>query len=218
MKKNITKSKVDNRPTLIAFILDKSGSMNACKNETISGFNGYIKELKEKDKGETRFTFVQFDSISIDTLYNCSKLDEVLPLTDKTFVPRGNTPLYDAIGKTVREVEKLNDKYKILVVTETDGEENSSSDWKLDSIKSLIKEKEDKDKWTFAHIGVGINGWAAVKAYSAGTQSVANFMAITPDQTKRAYKGFAGATLRYTTSNSADVVTDFWAKPDKKDE
>ena len=34
--------KARNKLTLVAFLLDRTGSMAACKDETIKGFNGYI--------------------------------------------------------------------------------------------------------------------------------------------------------------------------------
>ncbi len=204
-------TKKNNKPTLVCFLLDRSGSMASCKDETISGFNAYIKELKTKDKN-TIFTLTQFDSIGVDVIYDAVPLNKVKELS---FEPRGNTPLYDAIGKTIRATEKLEDKYKILLVTLTDGVENASSDWNLESVKNLIKEKEDKNKWTFAHIGVGLNGWNQMHTLSIGTQSAYNVLNIDPKDTKKAYRQFATSTVSYMSNNNGSTVqTDFWQSKD----
>ncbi len=51
--------------THIAVLLDRSGSMGVVKDETISGFNYFLKEQKAAGDNAT-FTLVQFDSESTD--------------------------------------------------------------------------------------------------------------------------------------------------------
>ena len=49
----------------------------------------------------------------------------------QTYRPNGNTALLDAIGNTVQTINT--DGFdKIITVIMTDGEENSSREWKLD--------------------------------------------------------------------------------------
>jgi hypothetical protein len=70
--------------TIVSFLLDRTGSMAAIKDETISGFNTYLDTL-ERDAGDLiAFTLLQFDSQSIDTLYAGAKLSEVRRLTPET--------------------------------------------------------------------------------------------------------------------------------------
>lgn len=201
-KKKTTKVQTENKPTLVAFLLDRTGSMDACKTETIKGFNSYIEELRAKDKkGEMRFTLTQFDSEAVDIIHDAVPLKEVRALTDETFTPRAFTPLYDAIGKTIRATEaKATGKYKVLFVTLTDGQENASTEWNSDSIKVLIKKKEDEAHWTFAYIGMGIVGWAATTVIAAGTSGASNVLRTTYGKTGQAYARFAGATVAYACS------------------
>ena len=197
--KRTTKSKTTTKPTLVAFLLDRSGSMETCRAETISGFNGYLDELNKK-KNTLRFTLTQFDSISVDLLYDAVLLKDVDKLTTKTYVPRGNTPLYDAMGVTIRATEKkAGEKYDVLFVVLTDGLENASSDWDQAKINQLIKDKE-KETWTFAYIGVGPHGWAASNTISAGTISAHNVMrsSADPKARKRDFTNFAKVTACYT--------------------
>lgn len=196
-RKSKSKTSTGSRPTLVAFLLDRSGSMASCQQETISGFNGYLDGLK----GDMKFTLTQFDSQGIDIIHDAVPIKEVKKLTSSTYVPRGGTPLYDAIGKTVRATEEKAKGHNVLFVTLTDGEENSSSEWNKDTIQKLIKEMEGKG-WTFAHIGVGMDGFSATQSYSAGTQSASNVMHSAQNDSKGRFSGLARATMLYCTSST----------------
>jgi hypothetical protein len=47
--------------TDITVVLDRSGSMEACRKEAEGGLNSFVREQK-KEKGDARFTLVQFDT------------------------------------------------------------------------------------------------------------------------------------------------------------
>ncbi len=212
------KAKTENKPTLVAFLLDRTGSMSVCKLETIKGFNGYIKELRNKNNGDMRFTLTQFDTIGIDLIHDAVPLKAVADLTDKTYEPRASTPLYDAIGKTIRETEKkAGAKYKVLFVTLTDGEENASSEWTCEGVKALIKEKEDKDHWTFAYIGVGLQGFAASASIAKGTRSASNVLRTTHANAPKDYVKLARVTTAYacSTGNVQCSAKNLWVDTTK---
>jgi len=225
MKRNMkTKTKprkeARNKPTLVAFLLDRTGSMAACKDETIKGFNGYIDELRKNKNGEMLFTLTQFDSIAVDIIHDAEPLEKVRKLNNDTYEPRANTPLYDAIGKTIRATEQsAGSKYKVLFVTLTDGQENASSEWNEKTIKELIKEKESKNHWTFVHIGVGANGWDAAHRISVGTRSAANVLNINIADTGETYSRMACMTRGFSAdlSNVAESATNLWKGPQTKD-
>jgi uncharacterized protein YegL len=212
--KNKTKSNKDaNKPTLVAFLLDRTGSMASCKDETIKGFNGYIDSLKDKKAEQIVFTLTQFDSIAVDIIHDAVPLNRVQKLNEETYQPRANTPLYDAIGKTIRATEQsAGDKYKVLFVTLTDGQENASSEWNEKTVKDLIKEKESEDHWTFAHIGVGANGWEAARRISVGTLSSSNVLNIDPKDTGKTYRRMSAMTMSYCadTSNVSRSAQNLW--------
>lgn len=217
MKKKKNKYKnneTQNQPTLVAFLLDRTGSMSSCKEETIKGFNGYLAELRKKSGDDMRFTLTQFDTVSIDIVHDGVPLDEVDELSNKNYEPRGGTPLYDAMGKTIRATSKsAGDKCKVLFVTLTDGEENSSSEWNSESIKKLIKEMESDKHWTFAYIGMGLNGWQATKTLSVGTMSASNVLRTSGKNAGMAYRHLAGQTVCYAASAASgqSVCQDFFA-------
>jgi Mg-chelatase subunit ChlD len=195
---------VDNKPTLVVFLLDRSGSMQNCKQETIGGFNGYLEELSKDADKDMRFTMSQFDTVGHDRMCDFAKLGDVKKLDDKSFQPRGGTPLYDAIGKSINDAAKqAGSKYKVLFVTLTDGQENSSSEFNLDTARALIKEKEDKDHWTFAYIGMGLEGFEATSHLSKGTKSASNIMRSSKAHAPVAYASFAVKTKQYAKSARA---------------
>ena len=147
---------------LITFVLDESSSMMSRKAPTISGFNEWMAEM-EKFPGEILFTMIKFNTDKHELIYKQAMLgvDEIR-LNDANYRPASSTPLYDAIGRAIRETEdalsKRTDSPSVTFVILTDGEENSSVEWKLETIKQLIEEKE-KDGWTFTYMGVTQDAW-----------------------------------------------------------
>lgn len=212
-QKSAPRKEVKNKPTLVAFLLDRSGSMENCKQETIKGFNGYIDTLRDKKAESVVLTLTQFDTIGIDILHDAVSLKSVAKLNDESYEPRGGTPLYDAMGQTIRATEKsAGSKFKVLFVTLTDGQENSSAEWNEQTIKSLIRQKEENDHWTFVHIGVGANGWDAVQRVAVGTRSFSNVLKIDPKDTKKTYARMGQMTANYMcdTSNLTRSATNVW--------
>lgn len=148
--------------TQVCFLLDETQSMQARKQETMQGFNGYVKEL-QKDKGdEVLFTLTTFNKGGIKTPYKSVPVKDVKPLDNENYNPQNWTPLYDAIGQTLTDFEKTVSKDDlVLFIILTDGEENSSIEFKnkLSDIKDMIQKRE-KDGWKFTFLGVGIDAFA----------------------------------------------------------
>lgn len=144
--------------TDISIVLDRSGSMAAIKNDTIGGFNTFIAAQQKVD-GEGWLTMVQFDT-EYEFIHNAVPLGAVPPLDDTTFVPRGATALLDAVGRTIEYVgarigkmQKTHRPDQVLFVIITDGEENSSREFKLEQIHKMISQRQEKEEWQFVFIG-----------------------------------------------------------------
>jgi Mg-chelatase subunit ChlD len=142
------------------FILDRSGSMQMCRDDTIGGFNSLVND--QKSLGGT-MTLVQFDHEYLVS-YESTPVNDVLPLNNETFQPRGSTALLDAIGKTLKLYA---DKPVATVVILTDGQENASTEYTKAHIKDLIDQKT-KDGWTFMYIGANQDAFA-----EAGSMGIA---------------------------------------------
>ena len=172
---------------LVNVLLDESGSMGLCKETTISGINEYIQSLQATQKregGEMLFSLTKFSSEKTDLMYIVRPINSIEKLTDKTYMPNGGTPLYDALGQTikkvVKELEGRVNKPKVLILIMTDGEENSSKEYTKEKIVEMIKEKE-KDKWTFVYLGANQDSWSNAQQIGLSKGNVANCSYATKD-------------------------------------
>ncbi len=209
--------------TLITLLLDRSGSMASIKDDTIGGFNAYVDTLKAADAGDIDFTFLQFDSNSIDKICIAVPLSHAPRLDERNYVPGASTPLIDAAYKTIKAVEKALDgrpaDSKIIVCIQTDGQENCSTEHTWHDLNLLIKEKTAAG-WQFNFMGTGIDayaqgaqmGIAADNTISTGrdSQSVrASFAANAKNAAE--YARGARADMSYTRaqrSQSGDAYAD----------
>lgn len=210
-----SKTKADKakiKPTRVVILLDRTGSMETVKKETITGFNTYLDGLKDA-KGKVSVTVVQFDSQSIDKLCDGATVKDAPRLNDKNYEPRAWTPLYDALGKTLQSTKESSNGEKVLFVTLTDGQENASLEWNDRKVKELMKEREEKDEWTFAYIGIGPEGWASMAAISSGLRSHSNVMNITQDAkgVSKSYRALGRATAMYAASSGSGQTANFFS-------
>ncbi|MEM9996193.1 MAG: hypothetical protein AAF809_00710 [Bacteroidota bacterium] len=151
--------------TELVCILDRSGSMESIRADAIGGFNAFLGEQK-KLNGEARLTLVLFDH-EYDRRLDAAPLAEVEPLTEATFVPRGNTALLDAVGRTIDDVgarlartPEAERPGSILVCILTDGMENASSDYTRDRVKSMIEHQQEKYGWEFQFLAANQDAFA----------------------------------------------------------
>lgn len=159
--------KKKNGSMAIGFCLDESGSMSACYQATISGFNEYVDDLRKQ--GKTVLSVTKFSSQMGETyrpLCEAVSVKDAPKLNTENFRPGGGTPLFDAIGHTVNRLEKQTKGEKhdsVLFVIQTDGEENQSREFTREMIVDLIKRKE-KDGWKFIYLGADQDAMTAERA------------------------------------------------------
>lgn len=145
--------------TDINIVLDRSGSMDSIKDDTIEGVNTFLADQKALP-GEATFTLAQFDH-EYETIYEAEKLSSVKPLDGTTFVPRGRTALLDAIGRTINATGKrLADlpeherPEKVIFVIVTDGQENDSKEFRdRTKINEMITHQRESYAWEFVFLG-----------------------------------------------------------------
>ncbi|HQW23640.1 MAG TPA: VWA domain-containing protein [Bacteroidia bacterium] len=151
-----------NRKTYYLMILDRSGSMSDCIQETISGFNEQIQminDLQRRNSDQEFYISLTTFNHQIEHNFREVKVEHVKQLTTNTYIPDGGTALLDAIGEGVinlkasRGHEFDNDEATAVVVILTDGHENSSRIFKLDAIRMMIRELEATNNWTFSFMG-----------------------------------------------------------------
>lgn len=167
----------DTKPKLfVAIVMDESGSMQDCKAATVSGFNEFIQEQKKNTEGIVLVTLTKF-STECNTVYTAQSVEEVPELNEDTYCPGGGTALYDAIGLSIKALEEDLARETItpgvVFVVITDGYNNSSNEYKAETIKSLIAEREKKGNWTFVFLGADIDAAAGKDIGFANTHSYA---------------------------------------------
>lgn len=168
-----------NNLTHITVILDRSGSMQSIKSDIIGGFNTFLKQQKEVP-GKATLTLVQFDTGNpYEVIHNYRPLQEIPELNDRTFVPRGGTPLLDCLGRGINDlsehINKLtNDQKpdKVFFIIITDGQENSSREFKKSDIVKLIDEKKNKDNWEFLFLSADLDAIGDARLYGINQTNV----------------------------------------------
>lgn len=158
----------------LIFLLDRSGSMETCCDDTIGGFNSFVKDQAALGG---KLTLIQFDHEYLMS-YENKPLGEVEPLTTTTFKPRGSTALLDAIGRAIKEC-KTESIPTIIILT--DGQENSSRTYTKAHIKDLIFERQ-KEGWTFMYLGANQDAFAEAGSIGIDPAGTMNFdVNKTPD-------------------------------------
>jgi len=205
--------------TVVSFILDNTGSMESIKDATISGFNEYIKGLKKQGNNLT-LTLTTFNSEKIETPYVKAKLSEVKELTGETYQPDNLTPLYDAVCRTVKNLEKeIKKDEAVIVAIMTDGLENNSKEYTQVQMREIIKRLEKKGNWTFAYLGANQDSYAVAQQYGIKIGNIKNWEA-TPQGASVAMNAMSIDTASFAASNSRGVAntSNFFSGTDDKED
>ena len=138
-------------------IVDESGSMSIIRKQAFAGMNETLQTVRQMQKKypeqEQKVTLVTFDTSHTNWHYDNTTASRIKDLSWKAYCPGGGTPLYDAMGKAISKVNaQIEEGDNVLVTVITDGEENSSVEWTLKMIRTMI-EKLKKQNWTFTLIG-----------------------------------------------------------------
>ncbi len=145
-------------------ILDESGSMEMIKGATINGFHELARKIislsVESPNQEHLISLSSFNGHGIKERLLAQPIVELVTINEQNYKPDGNTPMYDAICKSVirlkRELYGL-DNYGVLVTIITDGLENSSQEFSRKETKLLIEDMSKDSRWGFGLIGANID-------------------------------------------------------------
>ena len=183
MKKNLTE---------LVFILDRSGSMRGLESDTVGGYNALL-DKQRKEAGEAIVTTVLFDD-GYELLHDRIPLTGIADITTKEYYVRGCTALLDAVGRTITKVENAQAHTlesqrpeKTLFVITTDGLENSSKEYRLDTVKTMIARCREKG-WEFLFLGANMD---AVKTAGA--------MGIAPERSVNYHADSAGTAATFAS-------------------
>jgi hypothetical protein len=146
-------------------ILDMTGSMASRTSDTIGSFNKFVAEQKEIP-GECKLSVIFFNDAEYKKWQDAVDLARMPELTNTDYRPNNNTPLYDAIGRTINEMGKRladmaekNRPERMLVMIMTDGMENASKEFTFPQIAEMIKHQREKYSWEFIFLGADLDSF-----------------------------------------------------------
>ena len=171
----------------IRIVLDRSGSMQGSQEITIQALNTYLKNLKKENSINASLTLSTFDSISIDIPISRVSVKKLKSFPKDLLRPRGGTPLFDAIGLAIHDLENIDestDENKVLVIV-TDGFENASKEYTFENISSKIKEKEEAG-WLIIYLGADHDAFKQSNSLNFDRERSMRYSKIDSEDTFRA--------------------------------
>lgn len=202
-----------NNKTYYHLIIDQSGSMSNCVNETISGFNEQLQMIRDMQRVHTSqqilvslTTFNHFVQHPI----SCTVPDQVQPLSTQTYVPNGSTALYDAIGESVMSLkaragnEFENDQASAVIIILTDGYENASRLFSIKNVRNMIRELETTGKWTFSFLGADMAAIDHAENLNIRRENAASYSKADSD---KAFHAMSKSINLYMNEKSAGKIS-----------
>jgi hypothetical protein len=173
-------------------------------DDIIGGYNNYLQSLEDDAEVRYRITSVLFSG----GVFSAEPFDEALCIGSKpkdaprldadNYIPGGGTALLDAIGHTITRFEaqvKLGKEDRVLLVVQTDGQENSSREYTREAISKMITDREATKQWSAIFMGAGPDTWA-----QAGGMGFSSSLAYTNDSkgVAASYTGLAQTSRAYS--------------------
>lgn len=189
--------------THIAILLDRSGSMSRIASDMEGGLKTFLNEQKLVP-GDLTISLTQFD----DKYTPIFVRRDVNNIEDIKIVPRGSTALIDSAVRMIKDVDENlkslpeeEKPEKVLFLIITDGEENSSTNFKLSDLKELIAKQETEQNWTFVYIGANQDAFLNASSYGISTDFALNYEANTAG-VNTMYSSVSEATTSFRTTTS----------------
>lgn len=200
--------------TDITVLLDRSGSMYKIKSDMEGAFDKFVEGHQVNPS--TRLTLVQFNSQDHNqVIYEDCPIRQVGKLG---LDPLGGTPLIDALAKLIdrtgerfamkRESERPD---QVLFVIITDGEENSSQQYKRSDVLERVRRQTDQYKWQFVYLGANQDALREAKSYGINPNLVLDYMADAK-HTGETWRSLTTNTVAYANASggargmSADLL------------
>jgi len=195
------------KTTFVSFLLDETGSMESIKDDTIGGFNEYVSTLRTSG-ADILFSLVSFNSSRTEKRYVAEPIADVAPLAAGDYRPHASTPLIDACVKIIKAtdeaVARRADEPNVVIVIQTDGQENVSVEYDRRDLAALVKEKEAAG-WEFVFLGAGMDAFDA--AMAAGMALRADrVLSYGRDRSAEAFAGMAMHVSDFAARGSSTAL------------
>lgn len=195
-------------------LLDRTGSMESIRDDTIGGFNAFLED-QQKLPGLATMTFVQFDGQDpYEVLSRFTPIALIPKLSRQSFIPRANTPLLDAMGRAMVDLETSlgamaaeQKPAKVVMVVITDGKENASREFRKPDIAKMIAHHQTRDGWQFVYLSADFDAMDDAQAYGIKAGSAMHF-SKTQHGTREAFSSVSSKIADYRSDRSDQVVFD----------
>jgi uncharacterized protein YegL len=144
----------DSTYTAIQVVMDRSGSMYAIQGDAEGALRSFIKD-QGAEPGKATIRLVEFDTV-YDLVYPSTDIHDA---PNYHLSPRGGTALNDAIGRTIvdfgNELAAMDEDQRpghVIFVIITDGLENSSKEFNIQTVKSLVEAQQQQWNWNFVFL------------------------------------------------------------------
>lgn len=196
--------------TQLVFIIDRSGSMGGLERDTVGGFNSVLRQNRELP-GECLVTTILF-STDVTVLHDAVPLQQVKDMTMHDYVPGGCTALLDAMGNAINRMLWQEEPGRVQFVIITDGEENSSREYSLEKIRSMVTRLTQQNHWDFLFLGANMDAISTAGRMGIAPSRAVDAFADT-ESTVLQYKAVTCANLAFRKGDDLDeAVSADWKK------
>ena len=152
--------------TIYHILVDKSGSMSDCIDQTINGFNEQIAKIREMElefpEQQMTIGLTTFNT-RVSHLYYMKPVEHAYKMDERNYQPDGSTAMLDAMAETMAALSQLQQQSNeqipttVVMVILTDGYENASRRYTLKNVKEMVEEREASGTWTFSFLGATLD-------------------------------------------------------------
>lgn len=205
----MTKKKKTNRKKMTnLIIIDASTSMSDKVDEVKGGLKLLFKQIKEdaaKDEMDISTIVLDFSSPGdFNVLINSKDADDLKDSVADDYKVRGMTALYDAIGRGFNMIKGKPDGVFVNILT--DGQENSSQEFKHSDVEKLIKEGREKN-WAITFMGTTEGALTQAKSLGISGQNVRKFDNSAKGVQRSMKMSMESRTMYYSNVMSDNHVT-----------
>lgn len=193
----------------VHLILDATGSMEAARQSTVGAVNEFLTGLKADPKTKkARFNLYLFNSALKPFVQQIrdKKLYKTQQLKAKEYKCQGMTPLNDAIGKVVSQLDEDANHHVVIL---TDGWENNSQEYSKADVKALIDNLRKKGHMV-TFLGADMDAFAEAQHYGVGRGQTVSLSKGSIGQTMEILRD---KTVAYASSGDA---TQSWSDDERK--
>jgi uncharacterized protein YegL len=195
--------------------------MGGLESDTIGGFNSMLAK-QQSEPGEARITTVLFDH-QYEILHDRLDIRAVNPITEKEYFVRGNTALFDAVGRTIHKIGSAQRHSKpdfradkVIFVITTDGIENASREYTCEKVRSQIEKQKSKYGWEFIFLGANIDSAEFAGRFGITGNRAQNFLNDS-EGIELSYRIVSDAVASFRLAAPSAPLNDKWGAEIEKD-